>query len=134
MTLRAVILLKSREIHVMKLNRKKTSFKFQDGLYVISPGDINNIEVNKKIIGAEILFHEGNPNAVNLASKKDQSDTFLSDLVIANALKQTAHGPRFQISNILEFFKPLTDPVNLMYILFVGIIIYGLLAGALGWV
>jgi hypothetical protein len=35
---------------------------------------------------------------------------------------------------MLAPLAPLKDPVNLMYILFVGIIAYGLLAGALGWV
>lgn len=118
----------------MKLNRKKTSFKFQDGLYIISAGDINNIEIDGKIIGAEIIYHEGNPNAVNMKKAEDRSDEYLSELVIANALKQTAHGPKYQLGGFLEMLAPLKDPVNLMYILFVGIIVYGLLAGALGWV
>lgn len=118
----------------MKLNRKKSSFKFQDGLYIISAGDINNIELKGKVVGAEIFFHEGNPNAVNLKSAKDASGEYLSDLVIAGALKQTAHGPKYDFANMFAFLAPLKNPVNLIYILFIGVIAYGLLAGALGWV
>lgn len=134
MSFKAVILLKSREVVTVKANAKKTHFKYENGLYVISEKDIQNVEVDGKIHGAEAIYFEGNPNAVGYKTIADSSTDFLNDIVTLNALKQTASGPRFQLGSFLAPLAPLKNPVNIMYLLFVAIIAYGILAQALGWV
>ena len=64
----------------------------------------------------------------------DTSTDYLNEIVTMNALKQTASGPKFDFGAMFGFLAPLTDPVNLVYILFVGVIIYGILAPVFGWV
>ncbi|MBA7491395.1 hypothetical protein ES702_01940 [subsurface metagenome] len=134
MSFRAIILLKSREAIYHRASAKKNHFKFQNGIYVITETDIQNTEVNGKIKGAEAIYFEGNPNAVGYEKFADSSSKYLDEIVIVNALKQTGSGPRFDFGSWLSYLAPLKDPVNLIYILFAGIIVYGLIAGALGWV
>jgi hypothetical protein len=129
-----VILLKSREVMIVRANAKKTHFKNGPGLYVITEKDIQNVKVEGKVRGAEAIYFEGNPNAVGWEKTEDSSIEYLNEIVTLNAIDQTASGPRFQFGSILAPLAPLKDPVNLMYLLFAGIIGYGLLAGALGWV
>ena len=134
MSFRALILLKSREAVKHNANAKKSHFKFGDGLYVITEKDIQNVKIGGKITGAEAIYFEGNPNAVGYTKTEDSSENYLNEIVTLNALKQTASGPRFQFGDIFASLAPLKDPVTLIYLLFGGIIVYGLLAGALGWV
>lgn len=134
MSFRAIILLKNREAVYHRANATKKHFKFGGGIYVISEKDIQNVLKDGKILGAEAIYFEGNPNAVGYAKVADTSGKYLDEIMIMNALKQTASGPRFDFGNWLAPLAPLKDPVNLMYILFVGIIAYGILAQALGWV
>lgn len=134
MSFKAVILLKSREAVTVKANAKKTHFNYGPGLYVITEQNIQNVDESGKIRGAEAIYFEGNPNPVGFNDISDSSVDYLNEIVTLNALKQTASGPGFQLGNLLAPLAPLKDPVNLMYILFGGIIVYGLIAGALGWV
>ena len=134
MSFKAVILLKSREVLSVKANAKKTHFNHGPGLYVIHEKDIQNVNISGKIRGAEAIYFEGNPNAVGWKETEDSSNDYLNEIVTLNALEQTASGPRFSFGNMFAPLAPLKDPVNLMYLLFGGIIVYGLLAGALGWV
>ncbi len=129
-----MILLKSREVVTVNANAKKTHFKYGPGLYVITEKNIQNVNDSGKIRGAEAIYFEGNPNPVGYKEISDSSVDYLNEIVTLNALKQTASGPGFQLGNFLAPLAPLKDPVNLMYLLFGGIIVYGLLAGALGWV
>lgn len=133
MSFKAIILLKSREAIYHRASAKKNHFKFQGGIYVITETDIQNCEIGGKIKGAEAVYFEGNPNAVGCEKFADSSSKYLNEIVIINALKQTGSGPRFNFGSYFGFLAPLKDPVNLMYILFVGVIVYGILAGALGW-
>lgn len=134
MSFKAVILLKSREVVTVNANAKKTHFKYGPGLYVITEQNIQNVNDSGKIHGAEAIYFEGNPNPVGYKSISDSSVDYLNEIVTLNALQQTASGPGFQLGSLLAPLAPLKDPVNLMYLLFAGIIVYGLLAGALGWV
>ncbi len=134
MSFRAVILLKNREAATIKADATKTHFKFGGGIYIISVKDIQNHERNKKISGAEAMYFEGNPNAIGYEVMADTSGKYLNEIVTMNALKQTASGPKFDFGNMFGFLKPLTDPVNLVYVLFVGVIVYGILAPVFGWV
>lgn len=134
MSFKAVILLKSREAVIIKANARNASFRYGDGLYIITEKDIQNVESRGRILGAEAIYFEGNPSAVGYLKHEDNSTIFLDEIVYLNALKQTGSSPKNPFAGILKGLAPLKDPVNLMYILFVGIIAYGLIAGALGWV
>ncbi len=132
--LRAVLLLKNREVLIKKINRKHTHIKYQKGLYVISEAEINNIESDGRIRGTEIIFFESNPNAISYEKDKDFSSNFLDEIVIANALRQTGQGPKFDIVDILGTLREIFSPVNIIYLLFFGAIAYGIIAGSLGWI
>lgn len=134
MSFRALMLLKNREAVIVKANATKPSFKFGGGRYIINEKDIQNIEKGGKILGAEAIYFEGNPCAVGHDAISDSSSGFLNDIVRTNALKQTAAGPRFDLGVSLAFLAPLKNPVNLIYLLFGAVIVYGVLAQALGWV
>ena len=129
-----MILLKSREVVTINANARKTHFKYGPGLYVITEQNIQNVNDSGKIRGAEAIYFEGNPNPVGYKEISDGSVDYLNEIVTMNAIKQTASGPKFDFGNMLAFLKPLTDPVTLVYILFVGAIVYGLLAPVFGWV
>ena len=139
MSFKALILLKNREAIYHKANATKTSFKFGGGAYIITEKDIQNVEENGKILGAEAIYFEGNPCAVSYAEikdkkKRDKSGKFLDEIVRVNALKQTAAGPRFDLGASFGFLAPMKDPVNIIYLLFGLVVLYGILAQVLGWV
>ncbi len=135
MDLKTIMLLKNREVIIKKLNRRHTHVEFQRGLYVVSEPDISLIRKDYRIKGSEIIFFEGNPNAINSeGSLNENSGDYLDELVIANALSQTSGGPRIDIGSIFDTLGFLWNPVNWVYMLFAGAIIYGLMAGWLGWV
>ena len=102
MSFKAVILLKSREAVFVKASAKKTHFKYGDGLYVITEKDIQNVKVGGRIVGAEAIYFEGNPNAVGYAQKEDSSESYLNEIVTLNALKQMASGPKFQLGAMFD--------------------------------
>ena len=141
-----MILLKSREIVIHKANATRAHFGYKDGIYVINDADIQNVDEAGKIRGAEAIYFEGNPNAVRHTKKKkvevtdarewvpDSSSVYLNEIVIMNALKQTGAGPRYNFGKMFGFLAPLKDPVTLMYIFFIGVIVYGILSQALGYV
>ena len=141
-----MILLKSREIVIHKANATKAHFRYKDGIYVINDSDIQNLDEGGKIRGAEAIYFEGNPNAVRHTKKKkvevtdasawvpDSSSVYLNEIVIMNALQQTGAGPRYNFGKMFAFLAPLKDPVTLMYILFIGVILYGILSQALGFI
>ena len=131
MSLKARILMKNREAIVKKINAKKAYFKFQSGLYVISEKNINNVEVNGKIKGAEIIFFKGNPSAIGPDENGDKSSAYLDELVIANALEQTSEGPRIQMEGILDALSWFTNPKNLMGLVLILVVIYGVVVGGL---
>jgi hypothetical protein len=134
LSFKAVILLKNRELVTVKANATKTHFKYGNGLYIINEQDIQNVFYNGKIPGAEAIYFEGNPTAIGYKSSSDGSSNFLDEIVRLNALKQTASSPRNPFRGLIGFLAPLKDPVNLIYLLFGVVIVYGLIAGALGWV
>ena len=141
MSFKAVILLKSREIVIHRANATRAHFRYKDGIYVINDSDIQNVDEGGKIRGAEAIYFEGNPNAVGHKKPKetaenelDSSSVYLNEIVIMNALKQTGSGPRYDFKNMFGFLAPLKDPVTLMYIFFIGVIVYGILSQALGYV
>lgn len=131
MSVRAVMLKKDRKAKIMKVNTKHTHIKWQGGLYVLSPKAIVNYEEDGKIVGAECIWCEGNPNPIAFDSSDDDSKDFLGELVIYNALKQTSQGPRIDIGSFLNSLTFLKKPVNWVYVLMAGAIIYGLIVGAL---
>lgn len=135
MKLKTVILLKNREVLVKDLNRKHTHVEFQKGLYVVSEPDISTVRKDRKIKGSEIIFFEGNPNALNVNTpQEEKSGSYLNELVIANALSQTSGGPRYDVGSLIDRLSWLGKPVNWVYLIFAGAIAWGLLAGWLGWV
>lgn len=134
MSFKALMLLKNREAVIHRANATKTSFKFGGGVYIINETDIQNVQENGKILGAEAIYFEGNPCAIGYKEISDGSGNFLDEIVRLNALKQTAAGPRFDLGASFAFLSPLKDPVNLIYLLFGLVVVYGLLAQALGWV
>ncbi len=134
MSFKALMLLKNREAVIQKANATKTSFKFGGGVYIINETDIQNVQENGKILGAEAIYFEGNPCAIGFEAISDESGNFLNEIVRLNALKQTAAGPRFDLGVSFAFLAPLKDPVNLIYLLFGVTVLYCVLAQALGWV
>lgn len=139
MSFRALMLLKNRQAVFHKANATKTSFKFGGGVYIITETDIQNVEENGKIRGAEAIYFEGNPCAVSYTvetdeNKRDKSGSYLDEIVRLNALKQTASSPRFDLGASFAFLAPLKNPVNIIYLLFGTVILYAVLAQALGWV
>ena len=136
MSFKALILLKNREAIPHRANAKKGHFRFGDGIYVISETEIQNVKMKGKILGAEVIYFEGNPNAVKYKKQgtADTSGKYLDEIVILNALKQTGSAPRFDFGNMFSFLAPLKNPVNLMYYFFFAVIVYGLIAQGLGWV
>ena len=141
-----MILLKNREVVIHSANATRTHFNYKDGIYVISDADIQNVHESGKIREAEAIYFEGNPNAVSHTKKKkvevkdanawvpDSSSVYLNEIVIMNALQQTGAGPRYNFGKVFAFLAPLKDPVTLMYILFIGVILYGILSQALGFI
>ena len=134
MSFKALLLLKNREAVYQKANATKSSFKYAGGAYIITETDIQNIEENGKILGAEAIYFEGNPCAVGHEKIEDKSGKFLDEIVRVNALKQTAAGPRFDLGSSFAFLAPLKDPVNIIYLLFGAVVLYGVLAQVMGWV
>ena len=134
MSFNALMLLKNRQAVIHKADARKTSFKFGGGSYIITETDIQNVEQKGKILGAEAIYFEGNPCAVGYKEFKDKSGKFLNEIVILNALKQTASGPAVDWGSSFAFLAPLKNPVNLIYLLFAAVIVYGLLAPVMGWV
>ncbi len=134
MSFRALILLKNREAVIHKADATKPSFKFGGGIYIITETDIQNVSRGGKILGAEAIYFEGNPCAVGYKVIGDESGKFLNEIVRTNALAQTAAGPRFDFSSSLAFLAPLKNPVNIIYGMFVLVIVYAVLAQAMGWV
>lgn len=131
MSVRAIMLKKDRKAKIMKVDTKHTHIKWKGGLYVLSPKAIVNYEVDSRIEGAEAIWCEGNPNPIAYESTEDDSKDFLGELVIYNALKQTSQGPRIDIGNFLGHFSFLKKPMNWIWILMGGAILYGLIMGAL---
>jgi len=131
MSVRAIMLRKDRKAKIMKVNVKHTHIKWVGGLYVLSPKSIVNYDVEGRIEGAECIWCESNPNPIAYDKSEDDSKAFLGELVIYNALKQTAQGPRINIGSFLGHFSALGKPVNWVYIMMGGAILYGLIMGAL---
>ena len=139
MSFKALMLLKNREAVIVKADATKTSFKFGGGLYIVTETDVQNVVENGKIRGAQAIYFEGNPCAVGYEEiaeedKRDKSGEYLNEIVRLNALKQTASGPRIDWGASFAWLAPLKNPVNLVYLLFGAVIVYGLLAPAMGWV
>ncbi len=134
MSFKALMLLKNRQAVTHKANATKSSFKYKGGVYIITETDIQNIEDEGKILGAEAIYFEGNPCAVGFTKIGDKSGTYLDEIVRTNALKQTAAGPRFDLGVSFGFLAPLKDPVNIIYLLFGVVVLYGVLAQLFGWV
>ena len=134
MSFKALILLKNREAVYHKANATKASFKFGGGAYIITEKDIQNVEENGKVLGAEAIYFEGNPCAVGYETIEDKSGKFLDEIVRVNALKQTAAGPRFDLGASFGFLAPMKDPVNIIYLLFGLVVLYGILAQVFGWI
>lgn len=134
MSFTALILLKNREAVRIKASSRKSHFKYQGGVYVITETDIQNVLFKGKIKGSEAIYFEGNPNAVGYKRFADSSTQYLDEIVKVNALAQTGSGPRFNFGLTFGFLAPLKEPANLMYALFIGIIAYGILAQIMGWV
>ena len=131
MSVRAIMLRKDRKAKIMKVNTKHTHIKWTGGLYVLSPKAIVNYEIDDRIEGAECIWCESNPNPIAYDSTEDDSKDFLGELVIYNALKQTAQGPRIDIGSFLGYFSALKKPMNWIWILMGGAILYGLIVGAM---
>lgn len=132
MSIKTIMLRKDRKAKIMKVNTKHTHIKWKGGLYVLSPKAIVNYEIDGKIEGAECIWCEGNPNPIAYDSSDDGSKDFLGELVIYNALKQTAQGPRIDIGSFLSHFSALKKPVNWIWLLMGGAILYAIIVGAMG--
>jgi len=132
MSIRAIMLKKDRKAKIMNVKTKHTHIKWVGGLYILSPQSIVNYEINEKIEGAECIWCEGNPNPVSYVSSDDDSKNFLGELVIYNALKQTAQGPRIDIGSFLGHFSALKNPVTWIWLLMGGAVLYALIMGAMG--
>jgi len=126
------MLKKDRKAKIMKVKTRHTHIKWAGGLYVLSPKAIVNYEVDDRIEGAESIWCEMNPNPIAYESSDDDSEKFLGELVIYNALKQTSQGPRIDIGSFLGHFSYLKNPVNWVWLLMAGAVLYGLIVGAMG--
>ena len=131
MSIRAIMLRKDRQAKIMKVNTKHTHIKWIGGLYVLAPKAIVNYEEDDRIEGAEAIWCEGNPNPIAYQSSDDESERFLGELVIHNALKQTSQGPRIDIGNFLSHFSFLSKPGNWIMILMGIAIAYAVISSAL---
>lgn len=131
MSVRSIILRKDRKAKITKAKTRYTHIKWMGGLYVLSPRAIVNYEVNNRIEGAEAIWCEGNPNPIAYESTDDDSKTFLGELIIHNALKQTSQGPRIDIGNFMSYFSFLSKPANWVWLLMGCAIAYAIISSAL---
>lgn len=131
MSLRVVILTRTKEAIFKNISLQSDNFKYKDGLYVISPKAIANHVFKGKVEGSEIIFFEGNPNPITSKGIVDGSNDFMDDEVLVNALKQTSHSPGVDLGQIKQIFSAIagffTSPVNFIYVLFYALIAYALI-------
>ena len=131
MSIRVIILTKSKQAIVKEVNTKSGHYKRNDGLYVLATEAIANHSLNGKVKGSEIYFFEGNPNPLSNTGITDNSDTFMNDFILVNALEQTSHSPTLDVNRIGEILSSvgsfLTDPSKIIYLLFYGAIAYGII-------
>lgn len=135
MSIRVIILTKSKEAIIKKVNAKSEHYKMNDGLYVLATEAIANYSLEGKVGGSEIYFFEGNPNPLSHKGVTDNSDTFMNDFILVNALEQTSHSPTLDISRIGEMLSSLIsyvmNPANAIMLLFYSAIAYGLITAYL---
>lgn len=132
MSIRVIILTKSKEAIIKEINAKSEHYKMNDGLYVLATEAIANYSLDGKVGGSEIYFFEGNPNPLSPKGVTDNSDAFMNDFILVNALEQTSHSPTLDISRLGDILSNiggiLKDPSTLVYIMIYGAIAYGLIS------
>lgn len=131
MSIRVIILTKSKEAIIKEINAKSEHYKMHDGLYVLATEAIANYSLDGKVGGSEIYFFEGNPNPLSPKGVTDNSDTFMNDFILVNALEQTSHSSTLDISRLGEVLSNVLgyvmNPANAIMLLFYGAIAYGLI-------
>lgn len=132
MSIRAIILTRTKEAIFKNLTLRAVNFKYKDGFYVVTPDAIANYEKNGKVKGSEIFFFEGNPNPLTHDEGiTDSSTEYMDDEILVNALRQTSSGPRMDLSGVGDFLSGVgayLSPTNFIWLLFYGIIAYALVA------
>lgn len=131
MSLRGLVLMKNRKARFKKFNPRHTHIKWKGGLYVVDPICVAPVNEKDIVRGSEIIWFEGNPSPIGPDGITDKSGAFLGELVVKNTLDQTSVGPRIDIGLFRDFFSFLGKPVNWVYIMMVGAIVYGLIVGLL---
>ena len=132
MSIRVIILTKSKSAIIKEINPNSGHYKLNDGLYVLATEAIANYSLEGEVGGSEIYFFEGNPNPLSNKGFTDNSDTFMNDFILVNALEQTSHSPTLDASRVSEILSAIgnrmKDPSFIMYLLFYGAILYGIIS------
>ena len=132
MSIRVIILTKSKQAIIKDVNAKSGHYKRNDGLYVLATEAIANYSLKGDVKGSEIYFFEGNPNPLSNEGITDNSDTFMNDFILVNALEQTSHSPSLDVNRISEILSSIgnrmKDPSFIMYLLFYSAILYGIIS------
>ncbi|MHC4573387.1 MAG: hypothetical protein ACYS76_04535 [Planctomycetota bacterium] len=125
MSVRSILLRKDKTAQVGKVKTRHTHIKALGGLYVLASDAIVNYALDNEVLGSEIIWFEGNPNPLTWdKGLDDKSGDFLGDMVIENALKQTAQGPTIDIGGIMSGLSWLKNPINWIWLM---------LGLAIGW-
>jgi len=143
--IRVILLLKNRELIYKMIKSSSKQFIYDNGLYPIGIEKIKNWELDNKIRGSEIIFFEGNPIAISdiiidskeenknvlnkdNKEKSDESSLYLDNIILDNALRQTAQ-QKADYSKIKGIIEYLMNPYNIVILLFLGALIWGITSG-----
>ena len=131
MSLRVIILTRTKQAIFKNITLRSDNYKYKDGLYVITPKAIANHVLNGNVKGSEIIFFEGNPNPITSEGMVDGSKDFMDDEVLVNALKQTSMTPGVDISHITDLLSSIggamKSPTTIIWFMFYGLIAYAIL-------
>jgi len=132
--IRVIIINKDKTIKEKRI-RPRRDFIYKGGLYILDSSGVNLWENQGKIMGSEVIFFEENPLPLSIEDNGESvyenvSLRYLDDYVLINALKQTARERVITLSWLREL-KDYLSPQILIWILFVGVIVYGLIVGGL---
>lgn len=128
MRIQCYILKRDRTISVIGVSREKDHFRYNRGLYEIKPEAVNISTVAGVVSSQPELFYvEGCPIPLTSEASDDaDSQTFLDEVVLQNAIKGLAGEPGMGLTLLLEYVR---DPKKMILMVFAFIILIAFLQG-----
>jgi hypothetical protein len=143
--IRVVILQSNRKALIKETDPKRPYTRHQEGHYILASESVANYEVDGVVEGSEIIFFQGNPNPVSYSSiqvtekdgetlvgVEDKSGTYMDNVVMENALRQTSLGPKVNLGALMGYLEWFKKPMNWVYGLMALSILWGLIEQFLG--